>query len=115
MRWVKVGVRGGERLKTSVRRFGWHGMVRRKGEGSEQGGVERSISLTYGTFGPSIVERRSISERPMVPEMVPGEVGQWVKEHWPTRAPSSYLLGIPDRVLTFLLNEVLDFSHERLH
>jgi hypothetical protein len=44
-----------------------------------------------------------------------GEVGQWLKEHWPTSAPSSYLLGIPDRVLTFLLNEVLDFSHERLH
>jgi hypothetical protein len=39
-----------------------------------------------------------------------GEVEQWVKDHWPTGAPSSYLLGIPDTVVLLILIGVIHFS-----
>jgi hypothetical protein len=39
-----------------------------------------------------------------------GEVEQRVKDHWPTGAPSSYLLGIPDTVLLLILIGVTHFS-----
>jgi hypothetical protein len=39
-----------------------------------------------------------------------GEVEQWVKDHWPTGAAGSYLLGIPDTVVFLILIGVTHFS-----
>jgi hypothetical protein len=42
------------------------------------------------------------------------EVGKWVEDHWPARAPSSYMLGIPDTVVSLILCGVVQFSLEPL-
>jgi hypothetical protein len=42
------------------------------------------------------------------------EIKEWVKNHWPVEAPSSYLLGIPDTLVDLILRGVLHFSQDPL-
>jgi hypothetical protein len=42
------------------------------------------------------------------------EVGRWVEEYWPAGVLRSYLLGIPDTVVSLILYGVVQFSFEPL-